>query len=129
MAAPTRVLCVDDNPDVLAVLRMLIDSQTEMCCVGCLGSADGLIETVRRLSADVVLLDATMPGADPMVAITELAAAVPEARTIMFSGHDDAAFVDRAIGAGAWGCVSKGGEPTDILNAVRRVAAGHAFLS
>ncbi|MEK6701793.1 MAG: response regulator transcription factor, partial [Planctomycetota bacterium] len=125
----TRVLCVDDNADITEVMRMVIDTEPTMRCVGCLASADHLVEKVRRMSPlpEVVLLDATMPGKSPLVAMSELAAAFPEIRTIIYSGHDDPGFMEQAREAGAWGCVSKNDDPSAILHAVRRVTTGNAL--
>jgi len=122
---PTRVLCVDDRPDVATAMRLLIQSAS-MECVGCLDSADDLVDEVQRRDPrpDVVILDATMPGKDSMTAMAELAAACPDTRTIIYSGYDDAALVRRAREAGAWGCVSKHDEPKALLRAVKDVAAG-----
>lgn len=126
-ASPTRVLCVDDGPDITAVVRMLVESDPGMAWAGSLGSADRLLETVRGLRPplDVVILDATMPGKDPLIALREMTAEFPKIRTIIYSGHGDAGFVARAMNAGAWGCVSKSDEPDAILRAVRDVAAGN----
>lgn len=123
----TRVLCVDDRADNAAVIRMLIDSDPGMTCVGCLESADGLVEDVlgRDPRPDVVILDATMPGRDPLEALGELAARVPATRTLIYSGAcDDRVLIGRAMGAGAWGCVDKADAPSSLLRAVREVAAG-----
>lgn len=123
-----KVLCVDDNPDLGRLYRVVIDAQAGMECVGCLDSADGLVGEVRRTGAEVVLIDLTMPGKDPFEAIRELAAAVPSARAIVFSGLDDAATVDRAVEAGAWGYLSKSREIQDVVAAIRRVSAGEVCL-
>src|SRR3954462_12159944 len=87
LSPPTRVLCVDDNHDVTEVMRMVIDTEPRIECVGCLGSADRLIEKVPSLSPppDVVLLDATMPGRSPLTVMSELAAEFPVIRTIVYS--------------------------------------------
>ena len=130
-----RVLCVDDSRDITAMLKMVIDAEPDMVCVGCLASADNLIAEARRLSTTpstpsptplVIILDATMPGKNPLEAMRELAAAIPQVRTIIYSGHDDPGFVARAIDAGAWGCVSKREEPAAITRAVCEVWAGRA---
>jgi DNA-binding NarL/FixJ family response regulator len=130
-----RVLCVDDSRDMTAVLKMMVDAEPDMTCVGCLASADNLIAEARRVSATpsnpsptpptplVIILDATMPGKDPLTAMRELAAELPWVRTIIYSGYCDRAFIDRAIAAGAWACVSKSEEPAAITRAVREVAA------
>lgn len=135
-SAPIRVLCVDDYPKLTEVLRRLINAQPDLRCVGCLESASDLIAEVRNLctppdgssvdatTALVIILDATMPGKDPLEAVGELAAAFPQARTIFYSGHNDREFIDRALNAGAWGCVSKSDEPSVLLRAVREVAEG-----
>ena len=125
---PTRVLCVDDSPDITAVMRMVLDTDPTMQCVGCLASADQLIDTVRLMSPppDVVLLDATMPGKSPLAVMSDMAAEFSDVRTIIYSGHEDPAFIDQAMTAGAWGYVSKNDPPDTILSAVRDVAAGNA---
>lgn len=123
-----RVLCVDDNADMNAAYQLMIDSDPRMTCVGCCTSADRLLATIDGMSPrpHVILLDATMPGKDPLVAMSELGQKYPEVRTIICSGHDGAAFVQRVKDARAWGFVSKRGEPDVIMSAVREVAAGRA---
>lgn len=118
----TRILCVDDQPGFLWVLRSVLDHEADMQCVGCIESCDRLIEDIRASGAEVVLLDATMPGKDPVVAMQELAVELPQIKTIFYSGYDDQAFVDRLMNAGAWGFVSKADETETILSVVREVA-------
>ena len=130
-AAPVlaRVLCVDDNLDLTSVMQLIIAAYPDLQCVGCLPSADDLVTHIASLNAVanpaplIVLLDATMPGKDPLVALRELSKAFPDVRTIVHSGREDAAFIDRATQAGAWGCLSKREEPDAILHAIRRAAA------
>jgi len=119
-----RVLCVDNHPDITAILRMILDAQPDLQCVGCLSSADTLVEEASLLGADVVLLDATMPGKNPFEASRELAAASPRTGTIIFSGWDAADLFERAVKSGARGCVSKHEDTSAILQVVRDVAAG-----
>ena len=131
--SPIRVLCIDDLPDITAVMKLMIDAETDMKCVGCSHSANGLVEDVGRLNppADasesplIVVLDASMPGKDSFEALRELATAFPVVRTIIYSGYEGREFADRAIDAGAWGCVAKGDDPSAIVAAVREVAAGN----
>ena len=125
-STPIRVLCVDDQEDITTVVRMLITEESNMQCVGCLASVEHLVEDVRALPAppDVVILDATMPGRSPMMALEELAGACPKTRTLIYSAHNDPAFIRHAKLAGAWGWVCKDDEPTSLLRAVREVADG-----
>lgn len=126
--APTRVLCVDDNADMLEMMQMLIDAEPMMQCVGRLDSADQLIQTVLSLDPppEIIVLDATMRGKDPLTVLRKMVDESMAVRTIVYSGYDDVAFVNRVRKAGAWGFVSKQDEPDAILRAVREVAAGKA---
>jgi len=130
--AAIRVLCVDDKADITDILRMIIDSEEDMKCVGSLDSADNLLAEVGRLcgsagtdakeGALLVLMDASMPGKDPMKVLGEVASAVPQARMIVYSGHDGPEFVTRAREAGAWRCISKHEDPETLLRMLREVA-------
>ncbi len=121
---PIRILCVDDNADMLEMMRMLLDTEPSMQCVGCLHSADRLIEYVAETEPppQIILLDATMPGEDPLAVLRKMSDLPLTCRTIVFSGYDDAEFLGRVRRAGAWGFVSKRDEPDAFLKAIREVA-------
>ena len=125
MERPIRVLCVDDSADICAILERLIRRDPDLESVGTLCSTRGIVDEAIKRAADVVVLDLTMPSPeadlDPMDAIRELARRAPACRVIAFSGHDDAETRDEVHRAGAWGLVSKHGEPREIIEVVRRV--------
>ncbi len=127
--AITRVLCADDNTDMTDVMKLVIDSEPQMACVGCLASADNLIKTIRSLTPppSIVLLDASMPGKDPLAVMKQMVTLFPDVRTIIYSGHEGQAFIDRVKAAGAWGCISKSEEPEAMITAIRAVAAGKPY--
>jgi DNA-binding NarL/FixJ family response regulator len=119
------VLCVDDAPDVIRMLRMMIAGEPTLLCVGLLSSADRLVEEAVAHRPHVVLLDLTMPGRDPLAALEELSRTCPSARVLGFSGFDDRARVNAVIEAGGWGLVSKdSGGWEAILAAIQQVARG-----
>ena len=66
MTKSIRVLCVDDSRDVTNMLARLMSFETDVMCVGELNSADRLVAEVGALRPDVVLIDLTMPGRDPL---------------------------------------------------------------
>ncbi len=129
MPPSISVLCVDDSADIRDLYRQLIDAEPDLRCVGTLEGAEGLVEEVVRTEPDVVLLDLTMPGPDPLSAVEELSRRRPETRVLLFSGYDDAETADAALDAGAWGLVSKHGDSDRVLAAIRAVAGGEIVLS
>jgi DNA-binding NarL/FixJ family response regulator len=116
----TRVLCVDDSPDVARMLERLLRDERDLESVGVLHSAEGIVDEVLGRRADVVVLDLTIPGCDTLAAICALAGRAPACRVIAFSGYDDPETRADVARAGGWGLVSKHGEPRDILAAIRR---------
>jgi DNA-binding NarL/FixJ family response regulator len=119
----TRVLCVDDSADIGRMVTRFIRAQPDMESVGTLDSAEGLVNECIQRRPDILVLDLTMPGPDPLGAIRALTARLPSCRVIAYSGHDDQQTSDQVFGAGAWELVSKNGEPDGIITAIRRVAA------
>jgi two-component system invasion response regulator UvrY len=119
-----RVLVADDQPDIADMLEYVIGDDPGLDCVGCLHSADELAAAVRNLHPDVLVLDARMPGVDPLTAIAELAPEFPGLKSIFYSGYDDPDFIERIIDAGAWGFVSKRHESDAVVRAIHNVVAG-----
>jgi DNA-binding NarL/FixJ family response regulator len=122
---PIRVLCVDDSRDITATLGRCIAREPDMESVGSLHSADDLVRQVDERRADVVLLDMTMPGKDPLAALRDLRAHAA-ARVLVFSGRDDQEAVEMAAEAGASGFLSKDAKIPVMLDAIRQVARSGA---
>jgi DNA-binding NarL/FixJ family response regulator len=127
--APIRVLCVDDSQDITEQLGRCIAHQPDMESAGFLHTADNLRAELDRSRPDVVLLDLSMPGDDPLVVLGGLTDAARAAgrrtvRVIVFSGRSDQDAVDSAAQAGAWGYLSKDSEIPVILGAIRAAARG-----
>lgn len=128
MTMKVRVLCVDDSEDIAELLHRLMRRDGTLEGAGVATSADGLAERVAESRADVVVLDLSMPGADPLEELRAMTERGSACRAIVMSGYDDRGTIDRAIEAGASGFVSKNGEPGEILVAIREVAKGGVYL-
>lgn len=120
-----KVLCVDDNEALLEALQMKLAAEPDVSPIGCLYTADALVETAGRLRPDIVLLDLDMPGQDPIAAIADLSQVHPDVRVVILSGYVREEYIKRALDAGALGYLAKGEEPEVIVGALRRVAAGN----
>jgi len=127
-ATRLKILCVDDSPQLTAAFVKLIALQPDMEPVGVLHRADGLAAEAARRRPDIVLLDLTMDGQDPLSALADMAKADDRARVIVFTGVSDDKIIDQAMEAGAWGYVDKTQDPGQVLDAIRRVAAGEVVL-
>jgi DNA-binding NarL/FixJ family response regulator len=124
-----RVLIADDHGIVRSGLRMLIDRQSDMSVVA--EAKDGLdaLEHAQAAHPDVAVLDVSMPRMTGLQAAREIRSHTPGTRVLLLSMHDDERYFFDSLEAGAAGYVLKRAADTDLIDAVRTVAAGHAFLS
>ncbi|MEU4604125.1 response regulator transcription factor [Kribbella sp. NPDC023972] len=123
-----RVLIVDDDPLLRAGLKMMLAGAPDIRVVGEAGDG-GVLGLIDRLVPDVVLMDIRMPGTDGLTA-TEAVRRRPNApEVIILTTFDADEHVLRALRAGAAGFVLKDTPPAEIVDSVRRVAAGQPVLS
>ncbi len=126
-----RVVLADDQALVRMGLRALAESEPDIEVVG--EAADGLaaLRVVRATRPDIVVMDVRMPGLDGLEA-TRRIAADPECakvRVLILTTFEVDEYVFEALRAGAGGFLLKDAEPTELLRAIRVVAAGDALLS
>jgi DNA-binding NarL/FixJ family response regulator len=118
------VLLVDDSSDITRLYAKMVSAEADMECVGTLPSAEDLLKVAQQQRPDVVVLDLTMPGPDPLQVARALHEQWPQSRVLAFSGHNDEETLAAAYEAGVWGFLSKGGDAAELLAAIREVAAG-----
>ncbi|MCH0542824.1 response regulator transcription factor [Streptomyces sp. MUM 203J] len=124
-----RLIVVDDDPLVRAGLALMLGGAEDIEIVGEAADGAAVPALVDRVGPDVVLMDIRMPGVDGLTA-TERLRARPDAPDVIVltTFHADEQVL-RALRAGAAGFVLKDTRPADIVDAVRRVAAGDPVLS
>ena len=123
------VLVVDDDPLVRSALGLMLGGQPDVRVVG--EAADGRagLEAARELRPDVILMDIRMPLLDGLAATVELRSTPEPPHVIVLTTFDADDYVLRALAAGADGFLLKDTPPPEILQAIRRVAAGDPMLS
>jgi DNA-binding NarL/FixJ family response regulator len=131
MSAAIRVVVAEDQPVVRAGFRALLDAEPDIAVVGEAASGAEALEQVRSLRPDLVVMDIRMPGMDGLEATRligedELLAAT---RVLVLTTFELDEYVFGALRAGASGFLLKGGEPAELLRAVRVVASGEALLA
>jgi DNA-binding NarL/FixJ family response regulator len=123
-----RVLLVDDQELVRTGLRGILRPRFGFDIVGELDSGAGVVETVGRVSPDVVVMDVRMPGVDGVTA-TRLLRDLPDAPPVLvLTTFEDEEVLAGALRAGAAGFLLKGVPAEDLQRAVRTVAEGGSWL-
>ena len=128
MTNRVRVLIVDDHAVVRAGLRRVLDAEPDIETVAeAAGGERAVFEAIEN-RPDVVLMDLEMPGVGGIEAIPKVLQAVPEAAALVLSMHDDPRYVREAFDAGASGYVLKEAADTEVVAAIRAVAAGERYV-
>ena len=125
---PLRIILADDHATVRHGLRLLIDGEPDMKVVAEAGDGEAAVQEALALKPDVVVLDISMPGMNGLAATRALKKAQPDARIVTLTRHGDDAYLQELLRAGASGYVLKRSAPTELLQAIRSVAAGGQYL-
>jgi two-component system response regulator NreC len=121
------IVLADDHGIVRAGLRALLESQADMRVVGEAGDGAAAVELVRRLVPDVLVTDLSMPGGG-LETIREISGLGLATRTLVLTVHAEERYLLPVLDAGGSGYVRKSSAHTDLLQAIRTVAMGEAFL-
>ena len=124
-----RVLLVDDQQMIRAGLRMLCEAQPDLEVVGEAGDGREAVTLAARLSPDVVVMDLRMPGVDGITATGRILAARPATRVLVLTTFGDDDHLYPALTAGATGFLLKDAPPDELLDGIRRAAAGDSPFS
>lgn len=124
-----RILLADDHTLLRKGLRLLLEREPEFGVVAEAGNGKEAIDAVSRHSPHVVIMDIAMPLMNGIEATKRIVEANPKTAVIVLSVHSDEAYVLRALKVGARGYLLKDSAESDLLQAVRAVAAGKAYFS
>jgi two-component system response regulator NreC len=123
-----RVLVVDDHAVVRAGLRRVLDAEPDIETVGEAPDAERAVFEAMEHKPDVVLMDVVMPGKSGIEIIPTLQQNAPDVRVLVLSMQDDPRYLREAFDAGASGYVLKEAADTEVVDAVRAVAAGERYV-
>ena len=123
-----RILLVDDHPVVRAGYQRLLEQAGDIVVVAQADRSEAACAAFAQHQPDVTVTDLAMPGSGGLELIRRLRVRSPTARILVFSMHDSAMLVRRALELGARGFLSKSSAPEALIEGVRRVAAGERYL-
>ena len=124
-----RIALIDDHAVVRNGYRRLLSAEGDFTVVGEAASADEANQMVMRCHPDLALVDLSLKGSSGLEAIRGMLARRPALRILVLSMHEDAGHVMQALKCGAHGYLTKHSEPEDVIDAIRRIAAGRRAFS
>lgn len=123
------VLLVDDHAVVREGYKRLIERSPDLHVSGEASTAADAYRAFADTDPDVTVMDISLPDLSGIEALRHILARRADARVLMFSIHDEAIYVERALVAGARGYLTKASAPDLLVEAIRAVVQGEIFVS
>ena len=123
-----RVALADDHPVVLAGIKALLQSAPEIELVGEATSGAAALRVITQAAPDVGIIDISMPDLNGIDLARRVAEVRPDVKLLALTVHEDRAYVQQLLQAGARGYLLKRSAADDLVRAIRAVAAGGVYL-
>jgi DNA-binding NarL/FixJ family response regulator len=127
-AQPIKVFLMDDHEIVRRGVRELLEAEPDIKVVGEAGTAASALARIPALRPDVAVLDMRLPDGDGVEVCREVRSRLPEVACLILTSFGDDEALFNAVMAGAAGYVLKQIHGSDLVSAVRTVAAGQSML-
>jgi len=122
------ILLVDDHPMIRLGLASALGAGLTGIAIREADSGEDALHQVQEELPGLVIMDFDLPGISGLETTRRLRQRLPQLRVLFFSEHTELGLVRQALDAGACGFLSKAAAPAVVLEAVRRVLAGHAYI-
>jgi two-component system, NarL family, response regulator DevR len=127
-AADVRVFLLDDHEIVRRGIADLLDAEDGIAVVGEAGTAAEALARIPAVRPDVALLDARLPDGSGIDVCRDIRSSMPEVRCLILTSYDDNDALFAAVMAGAAGYLLKEIRGSNLVDAIRQVAAGKSLL-
>jgi two-component system, NarL family, response regulator NreC len=124
-----KIVLADDHQIVRQGVKALLESQSDFDVVGEAGDGISVITITHRLKPDILVLDLMMPGLNGLEVTKRIAKVSPHTRVIILSMYMNEPYVIEALRNGAYAYILKESNISDLVRAIREVAAGRHYLS
>jgi two-component system response regulator NreC len=128
-AQPLRIVIADDHSVVRRGLRHVLENEQGIEVVAEAEDVDGARRYVLGHKPDVLVLDLNMPGGSTLEAIPKIRADSPDTQIVVLTMQNEPAYAREALAAGVLGYVLKEAADAELVEAVRRAAAGDTYLN
>ena len=123
------VVLLDEHSELRDELESLIEGTDDLSVVGSVATVADLSACLHLIQVDVVVMGLVFDGADGLRYIANMSAVHPEIRILVLSPLPEDVCAERALTDGASGYLMKTSETADLLDGIRRVAAGEVVVS
>jgi DNA-binding NarL/FixJ family response regulator len=123
-----RVMLADDHETVREGLKMIVNAQDDMEVVGFAGDGREAVTMAQELLPDVLVMDISMPKMNGLKATEKLTEVCPQVKVLTLSRHADDGYIRELLAAGACAYVLKQSAPSELIHAIRAVAAGGKYV-
>lgn len=124
-----QVLIADDHAIIRDGLKQIISFVPNMEVAGEAGDGEEVLQQIRKLKVDVLVLDMSMPGKSGIALIQQITAVKPDLPILVLSMHQESQYAVQAMRAGASGYITKNTASSQLIDGIRKVAEGGAFVS
>ncbi len=123
-----KLIIADDHQLFREGVKRILNMEEDMEVIGECGDGIQVVELCNQMTPDVVLMDINMPLENGVVATERLKLIFPDVKVIILSIHDDESYVFETLRKGASGYLLKDMEAESLINAIRSVVVGHAYI-
>jgi DNA-binding NarL/FixJ family response regulator len=123
-----RIFLADDHEMIREGLKLIINAQPDMECCGEAADGRAALEHTCEMLPDMVVMDISMPKLNGLQATKKIKEVCPQVKVIVLTRHADDGYLQQLLKAGVSGYVLKQSASTELVHALRAVAAGNLFL-
>ena len=122
------VILADDHAVVRMGFRLLLQDTKDITVVGEAESGEEVLKLLNTLTADVIVMDLSMPGIGGLETISRIVSKDKSPKILILSAHEDAIHPKRSLKAGANGYLSKRGAAEELIKAIRQIHSGNMYI-
>jgi two-component system invasion response regulator UvrY len=124
-----EICIIDDHAIVREGLKQILEDIEDIKVTGEASKASEFFLKLRTQEWSVIVLDLSLPGRDGLEILREIKIRNKNIRVLVLTMHSEEQYAIRAFKAGASGFLNKDSAPTELVNAIRKVAKGEKYLS
>ena len=122
------VILADDHAVVRMGFKLLLQDTKDISVIGEAESGEEVIKLLNTLTADIIVMDLSMPGIGGLETISRIVSKDKSPKILILSAHEDAIHPKRSLKAGAEGYLSKRGAADELIKAIRQIHSGSMYI-